>query len=117
MNKLLDSVSSSMGAEIEAAARDMESDDHHLLISHKTPLEMYAFLINWTSSAAEAVKIPGGEEAAFSKPRVRVSFSLCSRCLASSREGVDPRPLRLQGVPKRRAPGAGWIKSPRHWLF
>lgn len=74
MNKLLDSVSSSMSVEIEAAARDMDSDDHQVLTAHKTPLEMYAFLINWVSSAAEAVKTPDGEDAAASKPKVCVSF-------------------------------------------
>ena len=79
MNKLLDSVSSSMSVEIEAAARDMDSDDHHILTTHKTPLEMYAFLINWISSAAEAVKTPGEEGAAASKPKVCVAFQLLPR--------------------------------------
>jgi len=74
MNKLLDSVSSSMSAEIESAARDMETDDPHMFTAHKTPLEMYAFLINWISSAAEAVKALGDEDAAASKPKVRISF-------------------------------------------
>ena len=70
MNKLHDSVSSMMSVEIEAAARDMDSDDHHVLTAHKTPLEMYAFLINWISSAAEAVKTSGEEDATASKPKV-----------------------------------------------
>lgn len=74
MNKLLDSVFSSMGVEIESAARDMEADDPHVFTAHKAPLEMYAFLINWISSAAEAVKTPGEEGAAASKPKVCVTF-------------------------------------------
>lgn len=74
MNKLLDSVSSSMSVEIESATRDMETDDPHVFTPHKTPLEMYAFLINWISSAAEAVKTLGEEGAAASKPKVRMSF-------------------------------------------
>ncbi len=74
MNKLHDSVSSMMSVEIEAAARDMDSDDHHVLTAHKTPLEMYAFLINWISSAAEAVKTPGEEGATALKPKVCKSF-------------------------------------------
>jgi condensin complex subunit 1 len=75
MNKLHDSVTSMMGVEIEAAARDMDSDDHRALTAHKTLLEMYAFLINWISSAAEAVKTLGEEGAAVSRPKVRTSFS------------------------------------------
>ena len=48
-----------MSVEIEAAAREMDSDDHHVLTAHKTPLEMNAFLVNWISSAAEVVKMLG----------------------------------------------------------
>ena len=59
-----------MSVEIGAAARDMDSDDHRA----QTPLEMYAFLINWTSSAAEAVKTPGEEDTTASKPKVCKSF-------------------------------------------
>jgi len=91
MNKLLDSVSSSMSVEIEAAARDMDSDDHHVLTTHKTPLEMYAFLINWISSAAEAVKTPGEEGAAASKPKVRVALQLLPRPLKGFQRGRAPK--------------------------
>jgi condensin complex subunit 1 len=118
MNKLLDSISSSLSGEIEAATRDMDSDDHHVLTTHKTPLEMYAFLINWISSAAEAVKTPGEEGAAASKPKVRLSFQLLlSSTEGSSRKDAHPRPPRRREAQKRKTPGAGRIKSLRHWLF
>jgi len=91
MNKLHDSVSSSMGVEIEAAARDMDSDDHHVLAAHKTPLEMYAFLINWISSAAEAVKTLGEEDAAASKPKVCTAFQNLLSYLKVFQRGRAPK--------------------------
>jgi len=85
--KLLNSVSSSTSVEIEAAVRDMDSDDHHILTTHKAPLEMYALLINWISSAAEAVKTPGEGGAAASKPKVRMAFQLLPRPLKGFQRG------------------------------
>src|SRR5260370_33848914 len=93
MNKLLDSICSSMSAETEAAARDMDSDDHHVLMAHKIPLEMYAFLVNWISSAAEAVKTPGEGDVATSKPKARVPLPLSRslRPLTSLQRGRAPK--------------------------
>lgn len=56
MNKLLDSVTSGFLAEYEAAQRDLDSGDSELYSSHRAPLEMYAFLLQWFVSAAEKVK-------------------------------------------------------------
>ena len=91
MNKLHDSVSSMMSVEIEAAARDMDSVDHHVLTAHKTPLEMYAFLINWISSAAEAVKPSGEEGVTALKPKVCKSFQPLLSSLKVFQRGRAPK--------------------------
>ena len=56
MTKLLDSISSGLLAELEATIRDIETGDPKTYIAHKTPLEMYAFLLHWFVTAAEKVK-------------------------------------------------------------
>jgi condensin complex subunit 1 len=58
MSKLLDSISSGLQAELEATLRDIETGDQQTYIAHKSPLEMYAFLLNWFVTAAEKVKAP-----------------------------------------------------------
>lgn len=56
MNKLLDSVTSGLLAEYESAMKDMDLGDPESIAAHRTPLEMYAFLLQWFVSAAEKVK-------------------------------------------------------------
>lgn len=56
MSKLLDSISSGLQAELDATLRDIEQGDQQSYLSHKTPLEMYAFLLQWFVTAAEKVK-------------------------------------------------------------
>ncbi|PPQ70796.1 hypothetical protein CVT24_001077 [Panaeolus cyanescens] len=56
MSKLLDSISSGCLAELESTMRDLDSGDQQAYMSHKTPLEMYAFLLNWFVTAVEKVK-------------------------------------------------------------
>ena len=62
MSKLLDSISSGFAAQVDATVRDVEQEDQQTFMAHKTPLEMYAFLLQWFVSAAEKVKAPIGEE-------------------------------------------------------
>ena len=62
MSKLLDSISSGFAAQVDATVRDVEQEDQQTFMSHKIPLEMYAFLLQWFVSAAEKVKAPAGEE-------------------------------------------------------
>lgn len=72
MNKLLDSVTSGFLSEYEAAQRDLESGDPESYSSHRTPLEMYAFLLQWFVMAAEKVKSRMDDDApapTASKPR------------------------------------------------
>ena len=68
MNKLLDSVTSGLLAEFESAMRDIDVGDPESISAHKTPLEMYAFLLQWFVSAAEKVKSSTGEEDAPAAP-------------------------------------------------
>jgi condensin complex subunit 1 len=62
MNKILDSISSGFGSQVEATLRDVETEDHHTTMVHKTPLEMYAFLLHWFVNVADNVKPPDDDE-------------------------------------------------------
>ncbi|KAG6901621.1 hypothetical protein C0995_009894 [Termitomyces sp. Mi166 len=62
MNKLLDSISSGLQAELDATMRDVERGDQQGYMSHKVPLEMFGFLLLWFVSAAEKVKQPEDED-------------------------------------------------------
>ncbi|KIK92248.1 hypothetical protein PAXRUDRAFT_830137 [Paxillus rubicundulus Ve08.2h10] len=63
MSKLLDSIGSGFNAQIDAAIKDSREEDQQIVMEHKTPLEMYAFLLNWFVSAAEKVKSAGEDDA------------------------------------------------------
>lgn len=63
MSKLLDSISSGLLAQVDATLRDVEQEDQQTYMAHKTPLEMYAFLLQWFVSAAEKVKGSAEEDA------------------------------------------------------
>ncbi|KAF7983455.1 hypothetical protein HWV62_21732 [Athelia sp. TMB] len=56
MSKLLDSISTGLATQVDAALRDDDA-------AHREPLERYAFLLQWFVSAAEKVnKNAGGED-------------------------------------------------------
>lgn len=57
MKQLLDSILSGLQAEVEATHRDVNDSDEHTFMTHKTPLEIYAFLLFWFLTAAEKVKV------------------------------------------------------------
>ncbi|KAL4072147.1 non-SMC mitotic condensation complex subunit 1-domain-containing protein [Scleroderma yunnanense] len=71
MSKLLDSVASGFSAQLDAAIRDSKEEDQQATMTHKAPLEMYAFLLNWFVSAAEKVKSPGEEDIVQPQPKSR----------------------------------------------
>ncbi|KAH7887142.1 non-SMC mitotic condensation complex subunit 1-domain-containing protein [Phlebopus sp. FC_14] len=71
MSKLLDSIGSGFNSEIDAALRDSREEDQQIVIAHKMPLEMYAFLLMWFVSAAEKVKSTGDDETSLPQPRSR----------------------------------------------
>ncbi|KDQ52062.1 hypothetical protein JAAARDRAFT_62069 [Jaapia argillacea MUCL 33604] len=68
MSKLLDSISSGLAAQLESTLHDLDNEDQQTAVSHKAPLEMYAFLLQWFVSAAEKVKGAGEEEDAPAVP-------------------------------------------------
>ena len=68
MNKMLDSITSGLLAEYEAASRDIDSGDSEAITSHRTSLEMYAFLLQWFVSAAEKVKTVNDDETRVEAP-------------------------------------------------
>ena len=69
MGKLLDSISSGLKAELEATNRDMESGEQEAYMSHKLPLELYAFLLAWFAKASEKVKSGDDDGPAPAKPK------------------------------------------------
>jgi condensin complex subunit 1 len=62
MSKLLNSISSGMLTQVEAALRDIEQEDQQSCMAHKMLLEMYAFLLQWFVIVAEKVKGSSDED-------------------------------------------------------
>ncbi|KAA1474981.1 hypothetical protein DENSPDRAFT_908815 [Dentipellis sp. KUC8613] len=60
--KLVDAISSGFAAEVDSTLHDVDHEDQQTYMAHKTPLEMYAFLLNWFVGAAERAKAAGDEE-------------------------------------------------------
>ncbi|KAH7878618.1 non-SMC mitotic condensation complex subunit 1-domain-containing protein [Lentinula edodes] len=56
MNKLLDSITSGLSTQLDSARKDIQNEDQQVYRTHKAPLEMYAFLLQWFVQAAEKVK-------------------------------------------------------------
>lgn len=61
MNKVLDSLTSGIQSEIDATIRDIESGEQATDSSHRIPLELFGFLLQWFVTAAEHIK--GGDGA------------------------------------------------------
>ena len=62
MNKMLDSLSSGLATQVDAAMHDIESEDQQIAMSHRLPLEMYSFLLQWFVSIADEGKLGEGED-------------------------------------------------------
>jgi len=62
MNKMLDSISSGLATQVDAATHDIESEDQQTAMSHRLPLEMYCFLLQWFVSVASEGKLAEGED-------------------------------------------------------
>ena len=72
MNKLLDSISSGLLAEYESTSRDLDMGDPETYTSHRSALEMYAFLLMWFVGVAEKVKARSDDvDAAVVAPKSR----------------------------------------------
>jgi condensin complex subunit 1 len=58
MSKLLDVVMSGFAAEVDSAAHDVDHEDQRTCAAaHKVPIEMYAFLLNWSARSADKVVV------------------------------------------------------------
>ena len=62
LNKMLDSISSGLATQVDAAMHDIESEDQQTAMSHRLPLEMYCFLLQWFVSIADEGKPVEGED-------------------------------------------------------
>ena len=62
MNKMLDSISSGLATQVDAAMHDIESEDQQTAMSHRLPLEMYCFLLQWFVSIADEGKPAESED-------------------------------------------------------
>lgn len=68
MTKLIDSISSGMITESDAAIADINADNRDTFDAHKKALEMLAFLLLWAITVAAKVKGGDGEEGISSAP-------------------------------------------------
>ncbi|KAF8644919.1 hypothetical protein AX16_008201 [Volvariella volvacea WC 439] len=68
MSKLLDSITSGFQSEFEATMRDIDSGDQDSYTARRIVLEMYAFLLQWFSMAAEKTRSTDEEGAASVAP-------------------------------------------------
>jgi hypothetical protein len=71
MSKLLDLIMSGFAAEVDAAAHDIDHEDQQTCAIHKVPIEMYAFLLNWSALAAEKVTVSDEDAPAVAPSRPR----------------------------------------------
>lgn len=72
MSKLLDVVMSGFAAEVDSAAHDVDHEDQRTCsAAHKVPIEMYAFLLNWSARSADKVVLRDEDASApiTAKPR------------------------------------------------
>ncbi|KAH9018706.1 non-SMC mitotic condensation complex subunit 1-domain-containing protein [Lactarius pseudohatsudake] len=95
MSKLLDVITSGFAAEVDAAAQDIDHEDQQTCAAHKVPIEMYAFLLNWSARSAEKVNGPDEDAPAAAAP-------------AKSRKGRGGKAAQPRAAAKNRAPEWSW---------
>ncbi|KAH9074289.1 non-SMC mitotic condensation complex subunit 1-domain-containing protein [Lactarius deliciosus] len=95
MSKLLDVITSGFAAEVDAAAQDIDHEDQQTCAAHKGPIEMYAFLLNWSARSAEKVNGPVEDAPAAAAP-------------AKSRKGRGGKAAQPRAAAKNRAPEWSW---------
>ncbi|KAH9054817.1 non-SMC mitotic condensation complex subunit 1-domain-containing protein [Lactarius vividus] len=96
MSKLLDVITSGFAAEVDAAAQDIDHEDQQTCAAHKGPIEMYAFLLNWSARSAE--KVNGADEDA----------PAAAAAPAKSRKGRGGKAAQPRAAAKNRAPEWSW---------
>ncbi|KAI0252546.1 non-SMC mitotic condensation complex subunit 1-domain-containing protein [Lactifluus subvellereus] len=94
MSKLLDVIMSGFAAEVDAAAHDIDHEDQQTCAAHKLPIEMYAFLLNWSARSVEKVNVPD-EDAPAAAP-------------AKSRRGRGGKATQSRAASKNKATEWSW---------
>jgi non-SMC mitotic condensation complex subunit 1, N-term len=59
---------SGFATEVDAATHDIHHEDQQTCAAHKIPMEMYAFLLNWSARSVEKVKVPDEDASAAMVP-------------------------------------------------
>ncbi|KAI9441173.1 non-SMC mitotic condensation complex subunit 1 [Lactarius psammicola] len=95
MSKLLDVITSGFAAEVDTAVQDIDHEDQQTCAAHKVPIEMYAFLLNWSARSAEKVNGPDEDAPAAAAP-------------AKSRRGRGGKSAQPRAAAKNRAPEWSW---------
>ncbi|KAI1194180.1 armadillo-type protein [Nemania serpens] len=86
LSKIFDLVMSGLAAEADAIAHDLETpDEQEVLAHHKTLLEIYGFLIQWTMACVESKAAEKSSAAPVSRARGKGAKSKA----AASRQGSD----------------------------
>lgn len=86
LSKIFDLVMSGLAAEADAIAHDLETpDEQEVLAHHKTLLEIYGFLIQWTMACVETKAAEKSSTAPVSRARGKGAKSKA----AASRQGND----------------------------
>ncbi|KAH9957639.1 hypothetical protein BGW80DRAFT_1465730 [Lactifluus volemus] len=94
MNKLLDVIMSGFAAEVDAAAHDIDHEDQQTCAAHKVPMEMYAFLLNWSARSVEKVNVPDEDASAAAAPANRMVMERPDRAYSY----VDRRGFKVEDL-------------------
>ncbi|KAI9508585.1 non-SMC mitotic condensation complex subunit 1-domain-containing protein [Russula earlei] len=94
MSKLVDVIMSGFSAEVDAAIHAIDHEDQQTCAVHKVPIEMYAFLLNWSARSAEKVTV-SNEDAPVIAP-------------AKPRRGRGGKAAQPRAIAKNRAPEWSW---------
>jgi condensin complex subunit 1 len=95
MNKLLDVIMSSFAAEVDAAAHYIDHEYQQTCTAHKIPMEMCAFLFNWSARSVEKVNVPDEDASAAAAP-------------AKSRKGRGGKATQSRVASKNKAAEKSW---------
>jgi condensin complex subunit 1 len=95
MSKLLDVIMSSLATEVDAMVHNIDHKDQQMCAAHKVPIEMYAFLLNWSTWSADKVNNVPDKDAPTPAP-------------AKTQKGQGGKPTQLRATAKNKASGWSW---------
>jgi Family of unknown function (DUF6535)/non-SMC mitotic condensation complex subunit 1, N-term len=95
----IDVIVSGFAAEVDAVAHDIHHEDQQTCGVYKVPMEMYAFLLNWSARSVEKDNVPDEDASAATVP-------------AKSRKGRGRNATQRELLPRIRQPnGHGKTRS------